>query len=76
MIAGIGGAAFLTTALGGAPLLASGVSAALIGAKNYIKKHTHYTKEQKAHEQDMVRNYDEEMGKIRKWEKILNNKDS
>ena len=69
--AGIGALVGLTGgALGlwvfGTSALTTGTFAGMTGFKNFIKKWTHYTKEQNTHEKNMTRNLSNELAKIEK----------
>lgn len=44
----------------------TGTVAGMTGFKNFIKKWTHYTKEQNTHEKNMTRNLSNELAKIEK----------
>jgi hypothetical protein len=48
----------------------------LVWAKNAIKKYTHHTKEQNTYEKNLTRNYEEEIAKMKEWERIRTEKDS
>ena len=50
----------------GTSLLTTGTFAGMTGFKNFIKKWTHYTKEQNTHEKNMTRNLSNELAKIEK----------
>ena len=50
----------------GTSLLTTGTFAGMTGFKNFIKKWTHYTKEQNTHEKNMTRNLSNELAKIKK----------
>ena len=50
----------------GSSMLVTGWVAGMTGFKNYIKKWTHYTKEQNTHEKNMTRNLSNELAKIEK----------
>ena len=72
IIGGMSVATVLATAVGG-PVAGTLTISGLVGAKNYFKKFTHYTKEQNTHEKDMVRDYEEAMKKMAYWKGIMNN---
>ena len=76
-IAGFGGFAGIGALVGvtggalglwvfGTSLLTTGTFAGMTGFKNFIKKWTHYTKEQNTHEKNMTRNLSNELAKIEK----------
>ena len=48
----------------------------LIWAKAAVKKFTHHTKEQNTYEKNLTRNYEEEIAKMKEWERIMAEKDS
>ena len=50
----------------GTSALTTGTVAGMTGFKNFIKKWTHYTKEQNTHEKNMTRNLSNELAKIKK----------
>ena len=50
----------------GTSALTTGTFAGMTGFKNFIKKWTHYTKEQNTHEKNMTRNLSNELAKIEK----------
>ena len=50
----------------GTSALTTGTVAGMTGFKNFIKKWTHYTKEQNTHEKNMTRNLSNELAKIEK----------
>lgn len=50
----------------GSSILVTWWVAGMTGFKNYIKKRTHYTKEQNTHEKNMTRNLSNELAKIEK----------
>jgi hypothetical protein len=41
-----------------------------------MKKITHHTKEQNTYEKNLTRNYEEELAKMKEWERIRDEKDS
>ena len=57
----------------GTSALTTGTFAGMTGFKNFIKKWTHYTKEQNTHEKNMTRNLSNELAKIerRKQDSLL-----
>ena len=57
-------------------LAATLTTSGLIWAKAAIKKFTHHTKEQNTYEKNLTRNYEEEIAKMKEWEKIMTEKDS
>ena len=71
---GFTGTGFLVGLTGGAlglwvvgtSALTTGTFAGMTGFKNFIKKWTHYTKEQNTHEKNMTRNLSNELAKIEK----------
>ncbi len=50
----------------GTSALTTGTFAGMTGFKNFIKKWTHYTKEQNTHEKNMTRNLSNELAKVEK----------
>ena len=43
--------------------------------KNFVKKWTHHTKEQNTYEKNLTRDYENEIKKMKKWEKIMEEQD-
>ena len=68
--AALGASAFVAGLAGTATL------SGLVWAKNFIKKWTHHTKEQNTYEKNLTRNYEEEIAKMKEWERIRTEKDS
>ncbi len=67
--------AFTVLWLNWAAFAGTATMSSLVWAKNFIKKWTHHTKEQNTYEKNLTRNYEEEIAKMKEWERIRDEKD-
>ena len=75
-VAGISASGIVVGAATWSALAATLTLSGLVWAKNAIKKYTHHTKEQNTYEKNLTRNYEEEIAKMKEWERIRTEKDS